>query len=75
VFALWYTNFFKQLFSHPGVNQLFLDIFLICLGINVVLLTFVAIILPLRGIQNQEEVYGNRLNMIGATAGFVGFVR
>ena len=74
VFALWYSNFFRQLFEHPGVIPLFRDLYLLTLGINMFMCFFVAVILPLRGL-DAEEVYGKKLYQIGALSGFVGFVR
>ena len=74
LFSLWYSNFFKQLFEHPGVITLFRDLYLLTLGINVFMCFYVAVILPIRGIE-PEELYGKKLYQIGALSGFVGFVR
>ena len=75
VWTIWYSNFFKQLFVHPGVNQLFLNLFLMTMGINVCLGIFVGIILPLRGITDYVEVYGERIHYVGAVSGFMSFLR
>lgn len=74
-FTIWYSNFFYQIFVHPGINSLFLNLFLTTMGINVSLGVYVTIVLPLRGIEDYTEVYGERLHYIGAVSGFLSFVR
>lgn len=74
-FVIWYSNFFHQIFVHPGVNSLFMNLFLMTMGINVCLGIFVTIVLPLRGIEDYTQVYGERLHYVGAVSGFMSFVR
>ena len=45
------------------------------MGINVCLALFVGVILPLRGVEDYTEIYGERLHYIGAVSGFISFLR
>jgi hypothetical protein len=73
VFAIWYTNFFKQVFTNKNINQIFLNLFIMGMGVNVVIAIYVSFVLPLRGI-NDFETHNPKLVQVGAAAGFICFI-
>jgi hypothetical protein len=72
-YLLYYTNFFKQMFTHKAVNHLFLDIFLIAMGINCMITFLVAIVFPLMGIDDYEKV-SKKITYVGAACGMLSFI-
>lgn len=74
-FVIYYTNVVKVMFSHKGVNKLFLDLFLMTFGINTVIIFYVAFILPLRGIEDYEDYLGRRVTYVATICGVLGFIR
>ena len=49
------TNFFRQLWENDDINEVFMSLALICLGINVSLMFYVTLIRPLQGLDDNLE--------------------
>jgi len=49
------TNFFRQLWENEDINQTFMSLALICLGLNVSLLLYITAIRPLQGLDDNIE--------------------
>jgi hypothetical protein len=49
------TNFFRQLWENDDINQFFMSLTLICLGLNVSLLFYVTAIRPMQGLDDNIE--------------------
>ena len=73
VAVTYYTNFVKVMFSHKGVNKLFLDLFLVCFGFNTCLTFYIGFILPLKGIEDYEKYLGKRVTYIATSLGVLSF--
>ncbi len=79
--VIYYTNFVRVMFTHKGVNQyapltrLFLDLFLLTFTVNSVIGIYVAVILPLRGIEDYEEYLGKRVTYFATACGMLSFLR
>ena len=46
---IYKTNFFRQLWENDDINSMFMSLTLICLGINMAIMIFVTVIMPLKG--------------------------
>lgn len=58
--VVYKTNFFRVAWEHPDRNMFFLDIWLICLVIYVVMIAYLTLFLPIfQGIHNWEERFPN----------------
>lgn len=53
--------------------RLFLDLFLMTFGINVIIGVYVGFILPLRGIQDYEHHLGKRVTYVATVSGVISF--
>lgn len=53
--VVYKTNFFRQLWENDDINQAFMSLTLICLGINMSLLFYVTAIRPLQGLDDNLE--------------------
>lgn len=73
-YLIYYSNFFKVLYSHDLVNELFFGIFMITVGLNVAIAIYVAIILPyILGIKEDFDKYSPKLVYLGAISGVLSF--
>ena len=52
---MYNTNFFRQLWENELINSLFMNLTLICLGVNLAIMLYITLILPLKGIDPDIE--------------------
>ena len=52
---IYKTNFFRQLWENEDINSMFMSLCLICLGINMAIMLFVTLIMPLKGQEADIE--------------------
>ena len=52
---IYKTNFFRQLWENDDINSMFMSLTLICLGINMAIMIFVTLIMPLKGQEPDIE--------------------
>ena len=52
---IYKTNFFRQLWENDDINSMFMSLTLICLGINMAIMIFVTVIMPLKGQEADIE--------------------
>ena len=52
---IYKTNFFRQLWENEEISSLFMNLTLVCLGINVTIMMFVTVVLPLQGKEPDIE--------------------
>ena len=52
---IYKTNFFRQLWENEDINSMFMSLTLICLGINMAIMIFVTLIMPLKGQEPDIE--------------------
>ena len=67
-FIIYKTNFFRQLWENEDINSLFMTLTLACVGVNVSILLFVTVGMPLKGMESDIEKVPN-LVPIMAVAG------
>ena len=46
---IYKTNFFRQLWENEDINSMFMSLTLICMGINMSIMLYVTLIMPLKG--------------------------
>ncbi|KRX09548.1 hypothetical protein PPERSA_12291 [Pseudocohnilembus persalinus] len=74
VYLIYYTNFFKVLFNHENVNQLFFGIFMITMGINIAIAFYVTVIMPyILKIKEEFDTYSPRILYVGTISGTLCF--
>jgi len=54
-FIIYKTNFFRQLWENEDINPLFMNLTLLCLGLNMALMLYVTIVMPLQGLDADIE--------------------
>ena len=57
--VIYKTNFFRQLWENEDINPMFMNLTLICLGINMSIMLFVTLIMPLQGKEPDLEKIPN----------------
>ena len=45
------TNFARKLWENENISELFMNLTLVCLGINMSIMVYVTLIMPLRGLE------------------------
>ena len=52
---IYKTNFFRQVWENPNVSPMFMNLALIALGVNLAILIYVTLIMPLQGKEPDIE--------------------
>ena len=54
-FIIFKTNFFRQLWENELISSLFMNLTLVCLGLNLTIMVYVTLIMPLKGMEADIE--------------------
>lgn len=72
VLTIWYTNFFRVIWEHPGVNRTYFFLAMACLFFNMTLLAYMAVWLgTIKGIEAPWETHTPQAIPVMAIVGFL----
>ena len=58
------TNFARQLWENENISELFMNLTLVCLGINMSIMMYVTLIMPLRGLEPDIDKVPNLIPVL-----------
>lgn len=74
-FVLYKTNFFRQVWENPHVNRFFLDIALVCLGINISIMIYLTVYLPyIAKIEEEWDTYCPKIIPVMSFSSVISFI-
>lgn len=63
---IYKTNFFRQLWENEEISSMFLNLGLVCIGLNCTILSYVTVVRPLKGLSDDLEECPNLVPVMAA---------